>query len=208
MDWSRKELGSFFQTKYDWDLLAASECGRMGWEVGGRREGWYASFSVGAWGGKWVAEGRDGMPASVCVCIYACLAALPDALLPVSLTPAPAPTVPTVPTIHTVPAVPTMSPYCPHCPRWLPSQFDALPPALTPLPFPHAGSIWAFGPQRNGANLLLDDTLPSEVDKGLLGAIRESVVQVLLARGGGGGVGTGGGGGGGGFGCPGRPISV
>eukprot|EP00887_Chlorella_sp_A99_P003294 scaffold9.g3294.t1 len=40
-----------------------------------------------------------------------------------------------------------------------------------------ARSIWAFGPDRSGPNLLLDDTLPSEVDKGLLSAIRESVVQ-------------------------------
>ena len=30
---------------------------------------------------------------------------------------------------------------------------------------------------RSGANALLDDTLPSEVDKGLLGAVRESIVQ-------------------------------
>jgi U5 small nuclear ribonucleoprotein component len=25
MDWSRKELAAFFQSKYDWDLLAARE---------------------------------------------------------------------------------------------------------------------------------------------------------------------------------------
>lgn len=41
-----------------------------------------------------------------------------------------------------------------------------------------AGSIWAFGPDRNGPNILLDDTLPSEVDKSLLAAVRESIVQV------------------------------
>ncbi|GAB4814650.1 hypothetical protein N2152v2_001696 [Parachlorella kessleri] len=40
-----------------------------------------------------------------------------------------------------------------------------------------ARSIWAFGPDRRGPNILLDDTLPSEVDKGLLGAVRESIVQ-------------------------------
>lgn len=40
-----------------------------------------------------------------------------------------------------------------------------------------ARSIWAFGPDRSGPNILLDDTLPSEVDKGLLGAVRESIVQ-------------------------------
>lgn len=28
-----------------------------------------------------------------------------------------------------------------------------------------------------GPNILVDDTLPTEVDKGLLGAVRESIVQ-------------------------------
>ena len=42
-----------------------------------------------------------------------------------------------------------------------------------------ARSIWAFGPDRQGPNILLDDSLPSEVDKKMLGSIRESVVQVL-----------------------------
>jgi U5 small nuclear ribonucleoprotein component len=45
------------------------------------------------------------------------------------------------------------------------------------FPTLHAGSIWAFGPDRNGPNILLDDTLPSEVDKSLLAAVRESIVQ-------------------------------
>ncbi len=40
-----------------------------------------------------------------------------------------------------------------------------------------AKSVWAFGPDAYGPNALLDDTLPSEVDKGLLSAIRDSVVQ-------------------------------
>ena len=48
-----------------------------------------------------------------------------------------------------------------------------------------ARSIWAFGPDALGApstgagcsNVLLDDTLPSEVDKRLLGQARESIVQ-------------------------------
>ena len=47
-----------------------------------------------------------------------------------------------------------------------------------------ARSIWAFGPDtvstQSGAgcsNVLLDDTLPSEVDKKLLNAARESIVQ-------------------------------
>ena len=52
----------------------------------------------------------------------------------------------------------------------------AVPHPSTPYPAP-AGSIWAFGPDRCGPNILLDDTLPSEVDKSLLGAVRESIVQ-------------------------------
>ncbi|CAL5227943.1 g10990 [Coccomyxa viridis] len=40
-----------------------------------------------------------------------------------------------------------------------------------------ARSIWAFGPSRQGPNILLDDTLPTEVDKKLLGAVKDSVVQ-------------------------------
>jgi U5 small nuclear ribonucleoprotein component len=40
-----------------------------------------------------------------------------------------------------------------------------------------ARSIWAFGPDTTGPNILVDDTLPSEVDKMLLGGVRESVVQ-------------------------------
>lgn len=38
-------------------------------------------------------------------------------------------------------------------------------------------SVWAFGPDRQGPNALLDDCLPGEVDKSLLGAVRESIVQ-------------------------------
>ncbi|KAJ6673329.1 116 KDA U5 SMALL NUCLEAR RIBONUCLEOPROTEIN COMPONENT [Salix viminalis] len=40
-----------------------------------------------------------------------------------------------------------------------------------------ARSIWAFGPDKQGPNILLDDTLPTEVDKGLLGAVKDSIVQ-------------------------------
>lgn len=40
-----------------------------------------------------------------------------------------------------------------------------------------ARSIWAFGPDTTGPNVLLDDTLPSEVDKDLLKTVRESLVQ-------------------------------
>ena len=40
-----------------------------------------------------------------------------------------------------------------------------------------AKSVWAFGPDTTGPNVLLDDTLPTEVDKNLLGAIRDSIVQ-------------------------------
>ncbi|KAK0521089.1 hypothetical protein OC834_006797 [Tilletia horrida] len=38
-------------------------------------------------------------------------------------------------------------------------------------------SIWAFGPDENGPNILMDDTLPSEVDKKLLYNVRESIRQ-------------------------------
>ncbi|KAJ4833594.1 hypothetical protein Tsubulata_009209 [Turnera subulata] len=40
-----------------------------------------------------------------------------------------------------------------------------------------ARSIWAFGPDKQGPNILLDDTLSTEVDKGLLGAVKDSIVQ-------------------------------
>lgn len=38
-------------------------------------------------------------------------------------------------------------------------------------------SIWAFGPDDSGANILLDDTLPSQVDKKLLGTVKEHIKQ-------------------------------
>ncbi|KAI5780656.1 P-loop containing nucleoside triphosphate hydrolase protein [Peziza echinospora] len=38
-------------------------------------------------------------------------------------------------------------------------------------------SIWAFGPEDSGPNILQDDTLPSEVDKKLLNSVRESIKQ-------------------------------
>ena len=41
-----------------------------------------------------------------------------------------------------------------------------------------ARSIWAFGPDKQGPNILLDDSLPSEVDKQMLNSIKEAVVQV------------------------------
>ncbi|KAL7751862.1 U5 small nuclear ribonucleoprotein component [Sorochytrium milnesiophthora] len=40
-----------------------------------------------------------------------------------------------------------------------------------------ARSIWAFGPDEFGPNVLLDDTLPSEVDKKLLFSVKESIKQ-------------------------------
>ena len=41
-----------------------------------------------------------------------------------------------------------------------------------------ARSIWAFGPDVAGPNILVDDTLPSEVDKGLLNSIKVSLVKL------------------------------
>jgi len=40
-----------------------------------------------------------------------------------------------------------------------------------------ARSVWAFGPESNGPNILLDDTLPSEVDRSLLSTVKESISQ-------------------------------
>mmetsp|Transcript_33055 Transcript_33055/g.71948 ORF Transcript_33055/g.71948 Transcript_33055/m.71948 type:complete len:985 (-) Transcript_33055:71-3025(-) len=40
-----------------------------------------------------------------------------------------------------------------------------------------ARSIWAFGPETNGPNVLVDDCLPSEVDKSILGQAKESLIQ-------------------------------
>ena len=40
-----------------------------------------------------------------------------------------------------------------------------------------ARSIWAFGPEEMGPNILQDDTLPSQVDKKLLGTVRDAVRQ-------------------------------
>lgn len=41
-----------------------------------------------------------------------------------------------------------------------------------------ARSVWAFGPDRQGPNVLLDDTLPAEVDKKTLDMVRSSITQV------------------------------
>lgn len=38
--------------------------------------------------------------------------------------------------------------------------------------------LWAFGPDVQGPNVLLDDSLAAETDKGLLNAVRDSVIQV------------------------------
>ncbi|AFZ81019.1 U5 small nuclear ribonucleoprotein, putative [Theileria equi strain WA] len=38
-------------------------------------------------------------------------------------------------------------------------------------------SIWAFGPDGNGPNILLNDTLPSDVDKVKLDGIKHSIIQ-------------------------------
>lgn len=40
-----------------------------------------------------------------------------------------------------------------------------------------ARSIWAFGPDDMGPNILVDDTLPSEVDKKLLYSVKDSIKQ-------------------------------
>lgn len=40
-----------------------------------------------------------------------------------------------------------------------------------------ADGVWAFGPAAQGPNMLLDYTIPSEVEAGALGAVRDSIVQ-------------------------------
>eukprot|EP01101_Sappina_pedata_P011403 TRINITY_DN7677_c0_g1_i1.p1 TRINITY_DN7677_c0_g1~~TRINITY_DN7677_c0_g1_i1.p1 ORF type:complete len:978 (+),score=435.62 TRINITY_DN7677_c0_g1_i1:64-2997(+) len=40
-----------------------------------------------------------------------------------------------------------------------------------------ARSVWAFGPDSAGPNVLVDDSLPSEVNKSLLHSVKDSVVQ-------------------------------
>ncbi|GLD99120.1 hypothetical protein PINS_up007838 [Pythium insidiosum] len=40
-----------------------------------------------------------------------------------------------------------------------------------------ARSVWAFGPDNNGPNVLIDDTLSTEVSKKSLGLIKDSIVQ-------------------------------
>ncbi|KAG0264886.1 U5 small nuclear ribonucleoprotein component [Actinomortierella ambigua] len=40
-----------------------------------------------------------------------------------------------------------------------------------------ARNIWAFGPDMNGPNILLDDTLPSEVNKPVLKTVKDSIRQ-------------------------------
>ncbi|RHY33574.1 hypothetical protein DYB32_001544 [Aphanomyces invadans] len=40
-----------------------------------------------------------------------------------------------------------------------------------------ARSVWAFGPDSTGPNVLIDDTLPSEVNKKSLNSIKNSIVQ-------------------------------
>lgn len=40
-----------------------------------------------------------------------------------------------------------------------------------------AKSIWAFGPDKVGTNILLDYTLPSETDKFSINSVRDSIVQ-------------------------------
>ena len=50
------------------------------------------------------------------------------------------------------------------------------PPPLVARDTLAARSVWAFGPDVNGPNVLVDDTLPSEVDKQLLAQVKGSVV--------------------------------
>ena len=61
--------------------------------------------------------------------------------------------------------------------RWEPRRFQAFLQEKYGWDKLAARSFWAFGPQPQGANVLLNDTLPTEVDGALLGDVRNSVVQ-------------------------------
>lgn len=37
-------------------------------------------------------------------------------------------------------------------------------------------SVWAFGPDQYGSNLIMDDSLPSATNKSLLMSVKESIV--------------------------------
>ena len=56
ISWSKKKIGEFFQTKYDWDLLAA----RSIWAFGPDSSG--PNILV-----------DDTLPSEVCTCIYVCV---------------------------------------------------------------------------------------------------------------------------------------
>ena len=45
-----------------------------------------------------------------------------------------------------------------------------------------ARSIWAFGPDATGPNILVDDTLPSEVDIVIVSSLYETYLNVLISR--------------------------
>ncbi len=40
-----------------------------------------------------------------------------------------------------------------------------------------ARSVWAFGPEKFGANVLMNDTFAEEVDQGLLNNVKDSIIQ-------------------------------
>ena len=40
-----------------------------------------------------------------------------------------------------------------------------------------ARNIWAFGPDKQGPNVLINDTMPSEVDQKLLDGVKDSIIQ-------------------------------
>lgn len=43
-----------------------------------------------------------------------------------------------------------------------------------------AKNVWSFGPTKNGPNLIIDDTLPSDVNKKLLKSCKETIVQGMI----------------------------
>ncbi|CAI5958894.1 unnamed protein product, partial [Closterium sp. NIES-65] len=119
LDWPKKRMAEFFQTKYDWDLLAA----RSIWAFGPDRQG--PNILV-----------HDTLPSEVDKNL---LATVKELVL-------------TLPSVSILPS---------SCYRGLSLRTPRIP---HPLPL-------------QGPNILVNDTLPSEVDKNLLAAVKESVIQ-------------------------------
>ncbi|KFO25254.1 116 kDa U5 small nuclear ribonucleoprotein component [Fukomys damarensis] len=137
--WNRKKLGEFFQTKYDWDLLAARSIWAFGPDATGpnilvddtlpsevRRAGRNKITMIAEPLEKGLAEDIENEVVQI---------------------------------------------------TWNRKKLGEFFQTKYDWDLLAARSIWAFGPDATGPNILVDDTLPSEVDKALLGSVKDSIVQ-------------------------------